>query len=203
MNAAKSPSRRPGRPRDEAVRRRILSAARDLLEEVGFAQVTCEAIADCSGTSKTTIYRWWPNKAAVLLDAFVEAVSPELPAGYPDSLEEYMVSHLRQFTRVLMGRSGRLLAAILAAAQHDPDVEAALVSHWIGPRRARARRAMRRYQAEGQLDASIDIDQALDSLYGPLYFLLMVRHRKLTLAYADNLARTLLAGFAPRTVPGS
>lgn len=191
-------ARAPGRPRDEGVRAKILQAALELLEEIGFANVTCDAIAQRAGASKATIYRWWPNKAAVVIDAFVESVTPEHPIRNVESLEEFVSVHLRQFTRALMGRNGRLLAAVLAAAQNDPEVEAAFLSHWIKPRRQASRNILERYRAEGRLPAEFDLEHVLDVMYGPLYFLLMVRHGKLTPAYADSLSRVLLQGLLPR-----
>lgn len=190
--------RAPGRPRDEATKERILEAALELLEEVGFAQVTCDAIAQRSGASKATIYRWWQNKVAVLIEAFVRRMEPELPLREVESFEQWVRLHIQEFAEVLRGRNGRLLAAIVAAAQSDPDVESTFVSHWIAPRRKLWRSALERFQQQGSLPGDLDINVVLDAMYGPLYFLLMVRHGKATAAYADTLARTLLTGFLPR-----
>jgi AcrR family transcriptional regulator len=186
------------RPRDNAVRDKILTAGLDLLQEVGFNNATCDAIAERSGASKATIYRWWPNKAAVLIDAFVERLTPQLPIHDVSTLEEYVTLNLRQFTQVLMGDDGRLFAAVIAAAQSDPDVHSAFLTHWIKPRRALFRVLLERYQAQGLLPANYDFDQVLDVMYGPLMFLLMVRHGELTLAYAEGLARMVLNGLLPR-----
>jgi AcrR family transcriptional regulator len=188
----------PGRPRDEACRERIRAAALQLLEEVGFAGVTCDAIAQRAGASKATLYRWWPNKTAVVMSAFVESVTPELPLRQTDTLEEYVTVHLRQFAKVIAGRKGRLLAAVIAAAQNDPEVEAAFLAHWIKPRRAVSRLALQKFKDEGQLPERFDIEQVLDIMYGPLHFLLMVRHGKPTQAYAESLAAMLVHGLAPR-----
>ncbi len=190
--------RGPGRPRDEATKERILDAALELIEEVGFSQVTCDAIAQRSGASKATIYRWWPNKVAVLIEAFVRRMAPELPLREVDSFEEWVRLHVQEFAQVLMGRNGRLLAAIVAAAQSDPEVESTFLSHWIAPRRQLWRTALERFQQQGALPEGLDINVILDAMYGPLYFLLMVRHGKVTTGYADALARTLLTGFLPR-----
>lgn len=196
-------SRLPGRPRDEAARERIREAALQLLEEVGFANVTCDAIAQRSGASKATIYRWWPDKTAVVIDAFVESVTPELPLREAATVEEYVTVHLRQFAKVVAGRKGRLLSAVIAAAQNDPAVEAAFLSHWIRPRRRLSRKALQKFQDEGKLPEHLDIEQVLDAMYGPLHFLLMVRHSKPTAAYAESLAALLVHGLAPRSGKGN
>jgi AcrR family transcriptional regulator len=192
------PAKSPGRPRDEAAHGRIRDAALELLEEVGFSNVTCDAIAQRSGASKATIYRWWPNKVAVIIDAYVESVTPELPILETATLEEWVTVHLRQFAKVLAGRNGRVLAAVIAAAQNDPEVEAAFLSHWIKPRRALSRKGLQKFKNQGLLPERFDIEQVLDAMYGPLHFLLMVRHGKPTPAYAESLAAMLVHGLAPR-----
>lgn len=191
-------ARKPGRRRDQEVREKILKAALELMEEGGYQRVTCDAIAQRAGAGKTTIYRWWPNKAAVVIDAFVESVTPELPNEKLGSLEEYVTVHLRRFTKVLMGSKGRLLAAVIAAAQDDPEVEAAFITHWMQPRRAVSRRILQEYKNEGLLSQDLDLEHVLDVMYGPLHFMLMVRHGKLTAAYAEKVAAMVLRGLLPR-----
>jgi AcrR family transcriptional regulator len=196
--ALEEAARKPGRRRDGSVREKILKAAVELMEEVGYSRVTCDAIAQRAGAGKATIYRWWPNKAAVVINAFVESVTPDLPNEKLGSLEEYVTVHLRRFTKVLMGSKGRLLAAVIAAAQDDPEVEAAFLSHWMHPRRAVSRRILQYYKDEGMLPSEFDLEQVLDIMYGPLHFMLMVRHGKLSTAYAEKIAGLMLHGLKPR-----
>jgi AcrR family transcriptional regulator len=195
---AEVPAKPPGRPRDEAARERIRAAALELLEEVGFANVTCDAIGLRAGASKATIYRWWPNKVAVVIDAFVHRITPDLPMRDTATLEEYVTVHLRQFAKVVAGRNGRLLAAVIAAAQNDREVEAAFLAHWIKPRRSLSRKALQKFKDQGLMPECFDIEQVLDAMYGPLHFLLMVRHGTPTAAYAQSLAALLVHGLSPR-----
>jgi AcrR family transcriptional regulator len=183
-----------GRPRNEEVRTKIIDAALALLEEGGYAKVTCDGIAQRAGCGKATIYRWWPNKAAVVINAFAESVSPELPNEKLSCLRDYVTGHLRRFTRVLMGRNGRILAAVIAGAQDDPEVAEAYLAHWLRPRRAVSRQILTEYQNEGQLPKDYDIEIVLDAMYGPLHFRLMARHETLTPEYAEGLAKVLLGG---------
>src|ERR1035437_3184667 len=169
-----------GRPRNEEVRTKIIEAALELLEEGGYAKVTCDGIAQRAGCGKATIYRWWPNKAAVVINAFAEAVTPELPNEKLDCLRDYVTGHMHRFTKVLMGRNGRILAAVIAGAQDDEEVAEAFLAHWLKPRRAVSRRILGEYQTEGQLPKDYDIEAVLDAMYGPLHFVLMARHEKLT-----------------------
>jgi AcrR family transcriptional regulator len=185
-----------GRPRDEAARRRILKAALDLMEEMAFAQVTAEAIAERAGTSKATVYRWWPNKAAVVIEAFREAVAPELPVRDTGSLRQDLTAQVRNFARMLSGPGGRMLRSFIVAARSDPDVASAFRSLWSDPRREEHKQMLRRKQASGQLRQSADLDLVLDSLYGPLYYRFLVKNEPPSQKYAGALAELVIQGLA-------
>ena len=92
---------KPGRPRDEALRTRIQQAAASLLIEGGFLNLTTDAIAQRAGTSKATIYRWWPNKVQIVIDAFVDEFSPQLPIQTADTLEEFLSFHIGRFVKAI------------------------------------------------------------------------------------------------------
>jgi AcrR family transcriptional regulator len=173
-----------------------MDAALAVLEEGGFANATVEAIAERAGASKATVYRWWPNKAAVFIEAFREGVAPDLPFADTGSFREDVHKQLANFTRMLTGRRGRILAAFVAAAQDDPDVAAALRTVWIGPRRLEAKLALDRNRNRGELRDDVDLDLVLDLLYGPLYYRLLLAPGTLSLQYADQVAEAALIGLA-------
>lgn len=185
-----------GRPRDEGARRRILNAALNLMDELAFTQVTVEAIAHRAGVSKTTLYRWWPNKAAVVIEAFREAIAPELPLRDTGSLDEDLTTQLRNFARVLSGRGGRMLRSFVVAARSDPEVAAAFRSMWSDPRRRKAKTLLRRKQASGQLRKDADLDLTLDALYGPLYYRFLVKNELPSQKYAEALSKLVIRGLA-------
>jgi hypothetical protein len=135
---------------------------------------------------------------AVVIDAFVETLSPQLPLKQTETLEEYVEMHLKLFAKGVSGRNGRLLAAVIAAAQNDPAVEAAFLTHWIKPRRTVSRATLQNFQDQGRLPKELDIELVLDAMYGPMHYLLMVRHNRLTPAYAEKLAALLVHGLTPR-----
>ena len=190
-----------GRPRDEAARKRILRAALDLMDEAPFTQVTAEAIAEKAGASKTTLYRWWPNKAAVVIEAFREAFAPQLPLRDTGSLRKDLTTQVRNFARVLSGRGGRMLRSFIVAARSDPEVAAAFRSIWSDPRREEARSMLRRKQTGGQLSRDADVDLVLDSLYGPLYYRFLVKNELPSERYAESLAALVIQGLAPAASP--
>ena len=191
-----APLRTRGRPRDQVARQRILQAALELMEETTFAQVTAEAIAERAGAGKATVYRWWPNKAAVVSEAFREAVTPELPFPDTASLRDDLRTQARNFAGVLASSKGKMLRSFIVAARSDPDVAAAFRSIWSAPRRKEAKKMLRRKQAQGQLRKDVDPDLVLDALYGPLYYRFLVKNEPPARKYAEALADLVLIGLA-------
>ena len=190
--------RGPGRPRDEEARKRILNAALELVEEQGFAQVTSDAIAERAGASKSTVYRWWPNKAAVVIEAFREAVEPEVPFPDTGSFRADITTQVRNFARLMSGRGGRMLTAFVVAARSDPEVAEAFRTIWSDPRRAEAKEMLRRCQQRRQLRPDVDLDLVLDALYGPLYYRLLAKNEAPSARYAEALVDLLLRGLEDR-----
>ena len=186
-----------GRPRSEAARRAILRAAGDLLARDGFADVSVEAIAVEAGVSKATIYRWWPGKAAVVMDAFLAAAGPCAP--FPDTgcLEEDLRGQMRALARAFSGRMGTVLRGVLAEAQSDPEAAEAFRTRYLAPRRAETRRVLERARARGQLCPHADLETAADALYGPLYYRLTAGHAPLDAAFVDALISLVFQGLRP------
>jgi AcrR family transcriptional regulator len=185
-----------GRPRDEDARARILQASLEALEDLGYPGVTCEAIAERAGASKATIYRWWPHKEAVMLEALRESVAQELPFPDSGSLREDIRIQLHNFVKLLNSPRGRVFKGLISAAQSDPKVAAAFLSIWVLPRREFARNGMDRYRSE--LRPGLDLGAVLDSLYGPLYYRLLIGHEPLTPEFADQITDLIWAGIANR-----
>jgi AcrR family transcriptional regulator len=181
-----------GRPRDEEARERILEASLEALEQLGYPGVTYEAIAERAGASKATIYRWWPNKEAVMLEALRESVAQELPFPDSGSLKEDIRIQLHNFVKLLRSPRGRVFKGMIAAAQSDPNVAEAFLSIWVSPRREFARRGFDRYRDE--LRPGVDLEAALDALYGPLYYRLLIGHQPLTTKFADQMMEMVWLG---------
>ncbi len=182
-----------GRPRDGDCRERILRAGLELLEESAFADITTDAIAERAGSSKATIYRWWPDKAAVLIEALREAVAQELPFPETGDLRQDIRLQLRNFIKLLTGRRGRIFKAFIAAAQSDPEVAQTFEAVWRHPRRATAKIALERYRGNA-LREDADTDVIMDALYGPVYYRLLVGRGPLSERYADSISDMVLEG---------
>jgi AcrR family transcriptional regulator len=204
VTAARTPSRavtravaRPaGRPRSEDCRLRILSAARDLLEERGLRALTIEAIAERAGTSKVTLYRWWSHKAAIVLEAILAETSPRMTYRESASPLESLRNQMRSFARFLNGPYGRLLVGVVAEGVLDEEIGKSYREHWVKPRRDDARRLLGRAIAAGELPKDSDVEVILDALFGPLYYRFLVKHAPLTSAFAEAIFRSVIAGVA-------
>jgi AcrR family transcriptional regulator len=204
MSTIKEPAEEPvqrgrgrGRPRDEVAKSRILEAALKLLEEQSFADITTAAIAERAGASKATIYRWWPNKAAVLIEALREAVAQELPFPDTGDLREDIRVQLRNFIKLLTGRRGRIFKAFIAAAQSDAEVADTFEIVWRKPRRGTAKTILEHHRGRS-LRENTDLDLVMDVLYGPLYYRLLVGHLPLSEKYADALTDFVVAAIAKK-----
>jgi AcrR family transcriptional regulator len=194
-----SAPRAPGRPRSEQARAAILRAAIELLQSKGFTAMSVDAIAARAGVGKATIYRWWPNKAAVVMDAFLADTAPGMP--FPDTgstredLRRQMRSVIRLFNTPTVGGP---FVALLGESQHDPALAAALRERFVASRRAAAKEVLRRGIERGELRPDLDLEVAMDALYGPLYYRLLVSGQRLTPRYADVLLDQIYRALTPR-----
>ena len=193
-----SGKRPPGRPRSEQARQAILRSTLKILGKRGFSAFTIEDVADRAAVGKATVYRWWPNKGALIADAFAGSTTRNL--RFPDTGSVYtdMSRQMRQLVKVFRSPKGRIVAAILAAGQSDKDVIAAFRDRFLWPRRREAYRTLRRAISRGELRKDTDLDLVLDSLYGPIYMRFLIQHDRLTPDFVDHLCALVLAGARPR-----
>ena len=201
---AATPALRRGRPRSEARRQAILQAAFELLGERGLAATSMDAVAERAGVSKATIYRWWESKELLALDALYAAWDTAAPVTrQTGTLRAEMLALVRPWVRlVATGPSARILTALLAEAQNDPEFGRAYRAHFIEPRRDQARAVFSRAIARGEIAAGIDVEVAIDLLWGPLYHRLFHGHAPLNERFARRSVDTALAGILPRDTAG-
>jgi AcrR family transcriptional regulator len=147
---------------------------------------------------KATVYRWLPNKGALIADAFANSTTGKL--RFPDTGSVYtdMSQQMRQLIKVFRGRRGRIVSAILAAGQSDKDLIEAFRERFLWPRRREAYATLRRGIERGELRRDLDPDLLLDSLYGPIYMRFLIQHDQLTPEFVDRLCKLVLAGVRPQ-----
>jgi AcrR family transcriptional regulator len=193
--------RLPGRPRSEQARQAILRSTLKLLQDAGFPELTIEAIAAHAGVGKATVYRWWPNKGALVVDAFASSTEGKL--HFPDTGSVYrdVSLQMNQFLGILRTRRGRIVAALLGAGQSDPELLEAFRERFLRPRRQEAYKTLRRAIERGELPASLDLDLLLDILYGAIYMRFLIRHDELSESYVREVCRLVLGGAAGTPQP--
>ncbi|WP_406268952.1 TetR/AcrR family transcriptional regulator [Nocardia sp. NBC_00881] len=186
--------RGPGRPRSERSRRAVLTAARELLTDRGLPGLSVDDIAAHAGVSKNTIYRWWPTKAAVLMDAFTDAVADKIEAPANGDALTRLRTQVRRVAQLMSEPDARRpFVALVAAAQHDPEIAAALRERFIAGRRAEASALIATAIEHGQLRGDLDPDLIIDLVYGALYYRLLVSGATVDPLYADRLIDALAA----------
>ena len=186
--------RTPGRPRSEDARKSILRSTLRLLQVTGFPDLSIEAIAADADVGKATVYRWWPNKAALVADAFSSSADEELRFPNTGSVRNDVTIQMKHLVRVLRGRRGRIVAALIGGGQSDPELIQAFRDRFMMPRRQEAYETLRRGISRGELPAGLDLDLTLDTLYGALYMRFLIRHSGLTEEYVDEVVGLVMQG---------
>ncbi len=185
--------RAPGRPRSEESRQSILRSTIKILKQAGgFSHLTIEAIAADAGVGKTTVYRWWPTKAALVADAFSASADRELQFPDTGNVCGDMSLQMKRLIHVFRSDRGKIVAALLAGGQSDPELIEAFRERFLFPRRRQAYRTLQRGIDRGELPKNSDLDLLLDALYGPIYMRFLIRHRKLDEGFADEICQLVL-----------
>ncbi len=185
--AAPTPRRNSGRPRCLVARAAILQATARLLERTPLQNVAIESIAREAGVGKATIYRWWPNKAAIVIDAFFEQVAPLAAFDDTPTAGEALRRQVARVVKVMSGPQGRVVAQIVAEGQSDPHVLEHFRTTFLRVRRDLARALIQRGIGDGEFSPGLDIDTAIDMIYGPIWYRLMVSDHPLDAQFARSL----------------
>jgi AcrR family transcriptional regulator len=184
--------------RSERARQAILEAALELCQEHTYGGLTMEGIAKRAGVGKQTIYRWWPSKAAILLEALQGRSGNTL--NFPDTGD--LRADLRsQMTQVVATFTDPMFAAyskgLIAAAQSDPDIANAVVTSIIKPRVDLCIDRLTSAQKAGDLRDDVDLPALVELLYAPLYYRLLLHTRPVSEDQVDTILDLTIAGCGP------
>lgn len=197
-----SPVPRPrGRPRSLEARRAILKATHELLQEGGLAAVTIQGIAARAGVGKPTIYRSWPNAHAVAMAALMEGseVSTKPEAGArahekPRAALSALRAQLQELVRVFSAPSGRSVTLMIAAAERETELSKAFRNHFILARRDEGRALLHSAMASGEIRKDLDVEVALDLIYAPVFYRLLMGHGPLSGRFVEDTLDLVLEG---------
>jgi AcrR family transcriptional regulator len=187
--------------RNENSRRAILGAALDLVAEVGYTKLAIENVATTAGVGKQTIYRWWPSKGALMFDAFLSLNGGvDGDASLPDTGD--LAADLKLVLRATIDelqepRYDLPMRALHTEIVHDPALAADYAKRLDEPMREIKKKRLRAAQQAGQLAEDVDLDIAVDLLWGPILNRWLQRTHPLTPEYVDQLVDTVLKGLQP------
>jgi AcrR family transcriptional regulator len=190
--------------RNESSRQAILVAATDLICEVGFQKLAVEAIAARAGVGKQTIYRWWPDKGAVVFDAYLALVGADSPdtepgSGMPDSGD--IEADLKLVVRFIVdnfadARYEAAYRALLLAIQADPKLDQQLTERVLRPTLEAAKDRLRSAQKAGQIGEA-DLDTVVELIFGAVYYRWLLHLGPLSGEYSDGVVSLVLRSLRP------
>jgi AcrR family transcriptional regulator len=177
----------------------VLDVTAEILEADGYSALTVDAIAARAGVSKATIYRWWSDKADVAMDAVLRAIEPEI--AQPDTgdlrkdLELQAISVVDMLTKTSHGPA---IAGLIAEIPSNPRLGEAFRERFLTARREAAFAVLRRGSERGELATAVDFEVAVDAIYGPVYYRLLLGHQPLDRKFVRALLAQLADGLIGR-----
>jgi AcrR family transcriptional regulator len=183
-----------GRPRSGEAEEAILVATIQLLSEKHLRDISIEEIARKANVGKTTIYKWWPSKAYVALDAFLRKINRMVPMPDTGSVRKDILEHCRSLIAFYKSPAGRILGQFVAESESDKELASLFRERFLKPRREAAGVIFDRGIQRGEINKSINRELVLDMIYGPTVFRLFVRHSPLDDKLADDIVSILFTG---------
>jgi len=191
-----TPSRGRGRPRSEERRDAVLKAAMELMQEDDLRRASVDRIAQRSRVSKATIYKWWPNRTAVAIDAFLDQIMADAPVPDTGSAAEDFRLTLRGIMSFYASPLGAIYAQLVGESQFYPTERERIRTHQVNVRRTAVKKIWDRGVTRGELDPNVDPEVAMDLIFGPAMYRMAIGHGGLTLADADAIVATAMRALA-------
>jgi AcrR family transcriptional regulator len=184
--------------RSERARQAIFDATGELVSARGVAGTSIDQIAERAGVGKQTIYRWWTNKAALVLEYAQERARP-VPVPDTGSLGGDLRELAEDLTATLNDSpAGRVCAELIGNAEADPEFGEEFRETFVSKRRETVRSVLERWRERGEVRPGIDPEVATDLLYGPIWYRRLVGRTPLTPEFADELAAQVTGAISPR-----
>jgi AcrR family transcriptional regulator len=191
--AAEAAPRR-GRPRSLETTNAILQGAYGLMASAGLAATTIDAVARASGVSKMTIYKWWPSREALLIDAFLHHASQMLPLPPPSAGNPLarMRRHAAAYAEALQGEFGKVQLAVISECISKTGSGELFHARYLRFRRDALVETIAAGQADGSISATGSAEDLNDAIYGSLFYRFVFGIAPVTPAYARNLVDLIL-----------
>ncbi len=194
-----SAARAPGRPRDPQVDRDILTATLALLGEEGFDRLSIEAVAARAGVGKTTVYRRWPSKIPLVVDALT-AMKPPTPSTIPDevSTRDALIRAMGGFTKPHEGSAARVLAGLVDAMSRNGELATAVRAVLVTERQRGLMEVIERGKRRGEIRPDVDARVMIDLLGGPMVLRRLITGDPVNQRLAHAIVDLVMDGAAPR-----
>ncbi|MCX4777670.1 TetR/AcrR family transcriptional regulator [Streptomyces sp. NBC_01264] len=194
--SSSNPPRTGGRLRNEDAHHSVLEATAALLVENGYGALTIEGVAKRANVAKSTVYRWWKSKPALVVDAYAHETATRAPE--PDT--GTLAGDLAAFVTDLYGTGrdpvrAKALTGLMAEAQLDPAF-AEPFRAWVAGRREVVVTLLTRAVTREELPDTTDLDHAVDLVFGPFWYRLLTAHALLDPADAEAHVATVLHGLS-------
>ena len=189
--AAQSAPRR-GRPRSIETTNAILLSAYTLMATTGLAATTIDAVARHSNVSKMTIYKWWPSREALLIDAFLNQAALMLPLSSAGSAAARVKRHAVAYTEALLGEFGKVQLAVVSECITKTGSAELFYARYLRFRRDAIVEMIAAGQKDGSVGAAGAAEDLDDAIYGSLFYRYVFGIKPITPAYARNLVDLVL-----------
>jgi len=178
-------------------RRRVIAATVELIDRIGYRSVTIDAIARASGVSKSTIYRHWSSREAVVLDAFTSDTDQSTEvADTGDAIADLRTFLLKLAFRLNVHGAGLIMTGLISHALDDPEFAQSFRTKVIEARRDAFLQILRRGQSRGQIRKDVDLRSVVDALYGSIHHRLLMTGEPIDEPFASALTDFARLGLA-------
>jgi AcrR family transcriptional regulator len=190
------PVPRKGRPPSEmaASHAVIMDAVYALLQKKSVRDLTMEEVAKRAKVGKPTLYKWWPTKATLVLAMLCERMAPNLEKPVGLTAEESLRLRVRRLIDAFNGPFGPIVAGLVAEGQSEPAVREAFFDRWVSPRRSATIADLERGKDAGELRVETEPELLNDSIFGAIYYRLLLRSGPLTRRFGEDLVEQVLRG---------
>lgn len=177
----------------------ILDAVYALLQEKSVRDLTMEEVAKRAKVGKPTLYKWWPNKATLVLAMLCERMAPNLEKPTVLTAEESLRFRVRRLINAFNGPFGTIVAGLIAEGQSEPAILQAFFDRWVRPRRTATIADLQRGKHAGELRSETEPELLNDAIFGAIYYRRLLRSAPLTRRFGEELVEQVLRGH--RSVP--
>lgn len=177
---------RKGRPRSEKSRKAILKATNSLLLHSSVQDLSIEAIAKKAKVGKTTIYRWWPNKTSVVMDALMSQPGLNKPLPTPSNNAEAVKMQLEKLMHLLDSKNGQIIAQLFSEAQADDKSQEIFDNNFLSPLIDAVEYSIEQGQEDGEFSKKLEPRMVVDMICGPVFFRLMSHSKDFDDDFREN-----------------